>query len=39
MDNVTEWQDPFVDICKKYNVYEAPKSYKGSVAIIHVMIS
>lgn len=36
MDNVSEWQHPFVDVFKKYNSFEAPKSYKGNVTIIHV---
>lgn len=36
MDNVSEWQHPFVDVFKKYNSFDAPKSYKGSVTIQHV---
>ena len=36
MDNVTEWQHPFVDAFKKYDTFDAPKSYKGSVNIVHV---
>ena len=36
MDNVSEWQHPFVDVFKKYNSFDAPKSYKGNVTIIHV---
>jgi len=36
MDNVAEWQHPFVDVFKKYNTFDAAKSYKGSVSIIHV---
>jgi hypothetical protein len=39
MDNVTEWQHPFVDIFKRYNTFDAPKSFKGSVTVIHVHIS
>lgn len=36
MENVTEWQHPFVDVFKKYGTFDAPKSFKGSVTIIHV---
>lgn len=36
MDNVTEWQHPFVDVFKKYNTFDAAKSFKGAVTIIHV---
>ena len=39
MENVSEWQNPFVDVFKKYNTFDAPKSYKGSVTTIHVKIS
>jgi hypothetical protein len=39
MENVTEWQHPFVDVFKKYNTFDAPKAFKGSVTIIHVHIS
>ena len=38
MEHVSEWQHPFVDVFKKYNTFEAPKSYKGSVTVIHVSI-
>jgi hypothetical protein len=38
MENVSEWQHPFVDVFKKYGTFEAPKSYKGSVAITHVLL-
>lgn len=36
MDNVSDWQHPFVDVFKRYNTFDAPKSYKGSVSIVHV---
>ncbi len=36
MENLSDWQHPFVDVFKRYNTYEAPKSYKGSVNIVHV---
>ena len=36
MDSVSDWQHPFVDVFKRYNTFEAPRSYKGNVAIIHV---
>ncbi len=39
MDNVSDWQHPFVDVFKRYNTFDAPKSYKGSVSIVHVKIS
>jgi len=35
MDNVSDWQHPFVDVFKRYNTFDAPKSYKGSVSIVH----
>ena len=38
MDNVQEWQHPFVDIFKKYNSFEAPHTHKGNVQIMHVPI-
>lgn len=38
MDNVTEWQHPYVDVFKKYDTFDAPKSYKGSVNIVHVSL-
>jgi hypothetical protein len=38
MDNVSDWQHPFVDVFKRYNTFDAPKSYKGSVTIVHVFI-
>ena len=38
MDNVQEWQHPFVDIFKKYNAYEAAHTHKGNVQIIHVSL-
>lgn len=37
MDNVSDWQHPFVDVFKRYNTFDAPKSYKGSVSIVHVI--
>ena len=37
MENCQEWQHPFVDIFKKYNTFECPKSYKGSVTVVHVL--
>ena len=36
MDNLSDWQHPFVDVFKRYNTFDAPKSYKGSVSIVHV---
>lgn len=39
MDNVSDWQHPFVDVFKRYNTFDAPKSYKGSVSIVHVINS
>lgn len=38
MDSVSDWQHPFVDIFKKYNTFDAPRSFKGSVNIIQVLI-
>lgn len=38
MDNVGEWQHPFVDVFKKYSTFDAPKSFKGAVTIIHVSL-
>ena len=38
MENVTEWQHPFVDVFKKYDTFDAPKAFKGSVTIIHVKV-
>jgi hypothetical protein len=38
MDNVSDWQHPFVDVFKRYNTFDDPKSYKGSVSIVHVII-
>jgi len=35
MENVTEWQHPFVDVFKKYDTFDSPKSFKGSVTIYH----
>ena len=37
MDNVSEWQNPFVDVFKKYNSFETPRAYKGAVSIVHVI--
>lgn len=37
MDLSSEWQHPFVDVFKKYGTFDAPRSYKGSVNIIHVL--
>jgi hypothetical protein len=37
MENVSEWQNPFVDVFKKYSTFEAPKAFKGSVTTIHVL--
>jgi hypothetical protein len=39
MENVSEWQHPFVDVFKKYSTFDAPKAFKGSVTIIHVLES
>lgn len=36
MDNLSDWQHPFVDVFKRCNTFDAPKSYKGSVTIVHV---
>jgi hypothetical protein len=36
MDNLSDWQHPFVDFFKRYNTYDSPKSFKGSVSVIHV---
>lgn len=36
MDSASDWQHPFVDVFKKYNTFDAPRSYKGSVNVIHV---
>lgn len=36
MDSASDWQHPFVDVFKRYNTFETPKAYKGSVTIIHV---
>jgi hypothetical protein len=38
MDSALDWQHPFVDVFKKYSTFDAPRSYKGSVNIIHVQI-
>lgn len=38
MDSNSEWQHPFVDVFKKYGTFDAPRSYKGSVNTIHVLI-
>jgi len=38
MENVTEWQHPFVDVFKKYDTFDSPKSFKGSVTIYHVTL-
>lgn len=37
MDSVSDWQHPFVDVFKRYNTFDAPRSYKGSVNVIHVL--
>lgn len=37
MDQYSDWQHPFVDVFKKYDTFDAPRSYKGSVNIIHVL--
>jgi len=37
MDNLADWQHPFVDVFKRYDTFDAPKSYKGSVSIVHVI--
>lgn len=37
MDATSDWQHPFVDVFKKYGTFDAPRSYKGSVNIIHVL--
>jgi len=39
MENVSEWQHPYVDVFKKYSTFDAPKAFKGSVTIIHVLKS
>ena len=38
MDNLSDWQHPFVDVFKRYNTFDAPKSFKGSVNIVHVLL-
>lgn len=39
MDSVSDWQHPFVDVFKKYATFDAPRSYKGNVTIVHVCLS
>lgn len=36
MDATSDWQHPFVDVFKKYGTFDAPRSFKGNVNIIHV---
>lgn len=35
----SDWQHPFVDVFKKFNTFDAPRSFKGNVGIVHVHVS